>query len=382
MAHIARRFARHLAMALVGPTLALTSAAGAQELPKTMTWTSYDVGSAGYAEASAMADAFGKEYGTRIRIQPSGSGIGRLQPVIGGRAGYGFLATEAFFAAEGTQDFADRRWGPQNLHVLAGRPATFGMPTAADADIDSIKDVKGKRVAFVAGNPSTNVKCDAILAFAGYTREDVEVVMFPTYDNAMSSLAQGQADATCTTTTPSQMYELAESPRGIHWVEIPPDDEEGWARIREVAPFFKPFEETIGAGISKDNPVDLMAYRYPVIVTPAETSADEVYAMVKAVDETYGMYKNATAIMPRWEMKQAGTPPIDAPFHEGAVRYLEEKGIWTQEHEAWNQDRLARLNALRDAWDKAMSEGEDMSDEEFAKLWEKKREEALASLQQ
>lgn len=360
--------------------LGLGAAAQAQDMPDTMTWTSYDVGSAGYAEASAIADAFGKEYGTRVRIQPSGSSIGRLQPVTAGQADYGYLATEAFFSAEGTYDFADRRWGPQNLRVLAGRPASFGMPTAADAEIETIADVEGKRVAFVAGNPSVNVKCDAILAFGGLTRDDVEAIMFPTYAAAMSSLAQGKADATCTTTTPSQLYELAESPRDIHWVDVPADDAEGWARVREIAPFFKPYTETVGAGLSEENPADMLAYRYPVLVTMADKSADEVYAMTKALDETFGMYKDATAVMPRWELSDSGTPPIDVPFHEGAVRYLKEKGIWTEEHEAWNQQRTERLDALIAAWDEAMSEGADLSDEDFAKLWETKRQEALAGL--
>ena len=356
------------------------TAAQAQELPDTMTWTSYDVGSAGYAEASAIADAFGKQYGTRVRIQPSGSSIGRLQPVVAGQAGYGYLATEAFFSAEGTYDFADRRWGPQDLRALAGRPASFGMPTAADAGIETIADVAGKRVAFVAGNPSVNVKCDAILAFAGLTRDDVEAIMFPTYAAAMSSLAQGQADATCTTTTPSQLYELVESPRGIHWVDVPADDQEGWARVEEIAPFFKPYTEAVGAGLSEGNPANMLAYRYPVLLTMADTSADEVYAMTKALDETFDLYKDATAVMPRWALSEAGTPPVDVPFHEGAIRYLEEKGIWTEEHDAWNQKRLERLDALRNAWEQAMTEGADLSDEQFAELWETKRQEALAAL--
>lgn len=356
------------------------AAAGEVALPDTMTWTSYDVGSAGYAEASAIADAFGKKYGTRIRIQPSGSSIGRLVPIVEEDADYGYLATEAFFSAEGVYDFADRRWGPQNLRALAGRPSSFGMPTAADAGIETIADVEGKRVAYVAGNPSVNVKCDAILAFAGLTREDVELIMFPTYNAAMSSLAQDRADATCTTTTPSQLYELESSPRGIHWVDLPADDEEGWARLNEVAPFFKPFTETVGAGITEEDPVNLLAYRYPVLLTRADKDADEVYAMVKALDETYDMYKNATAVMPRWDLEMSGTPPIDVPFHEGAIRYLEEIGVWTEEHQAWNEARTARLEALMTAWDKAMAEGEEMSDEEFAQLWEEYRTEALASL--
>lgn len=45
------------------------------------------------------------------------------------------------------------------------------MVTAADADIRS--DAKGKRGALVAGNPSINVKCEAVLAFGGLTLDDI-----------------------------------------------------------------------------------------------------------------------------------------------------------------------------------------------------------------
>lgn len=349
-------------------------------LPDTMTWSSYDVGSAGYAEASAIADAFGKKYGTRIRIQPSGSAIGRLQPLLSGRADVGYLATETFFAAEGIHDFATRRWGPQNLRAIAGRPSSIGVFTAADAGIETMEDLKGKRFAYVAGNPSINVKCDAFLAFAGLTRDDLDAVMFPTYASAMSSLARGEADASCTTTTPSHVYELAESPRGIRWLDMEPDDKAGWAKVSEVAPFFAPFEETLGAGISKEDPVHIMAYRYPVMAVRADMDADAVYNMLKAVDETYPMYKDATAVMTRWDINKAGVPAIDVPFHEGAVRYLKEKGIWTAEHQAWNDARTERLNALLEAWPKAMAEGEGKSDEAFAQIWKAHRQKALESL--
>lgn len=58
-----------------------SSGVHAAELPKTMVWTSYDFGSAGFAQASAVANAFQKKFGTRIRIVPSGTGIGRMLPV-------------------------------------------------------------------------------------------------------------------------------------------------------------------------------------------------------------------------------------------------------------------------------------------------------------
>ncbi len=350
-------------------------------LPETMLWTSYPIGSAGHSEASAIANAFVNEYGTRVRIAPSSSAIGRLQPVISGRVDYGFLGSASFFSSEGIFDFADRDWGPQNLRALAGRASGFGLVTAADAGIRSVAEAEGKRVAYVAGNPSLNLLCDATLAFAGLTREDIQLIRFPSYGATMSSLAQGQADATCTTTTPSAMYELAESPRGIHWVDMPADNEEGWERVQAIAPFVQPFAETKGAGVSEENPAHIFAYRYPTLATQPDRSADEVYAFMKALDETFDQYKNATDLMMRWNLETSGTLPQNLPFHEGAIRYLKEIGVWTEEHQAWNEARLERLNTLRQAWDEVMAEGEDLSDEEFLDLWLERREQAIASLE-
>jgi len=224
------------------------------------------------------------------------------------------------------------------------------------------------------------VKCNAFLAFAGLSEDDLEAIMFPTYASAMSSLARGEADASCTTTTPSHVYELAESPRGIRWLNMDPNDKEGWAKVNELAPFFAPYKETIGAGISEENPVNIMAYRYPVLAVRSDMDAETVYNMLKAVDETYPMYKDATAAMPRWDINLSGVPAIDVPFHDGAIRYLKEKGIWTDEYQAWNDARTARLNALLEAWPKAVAEGEGKSDEEFAQIWEKHRQQALGAL--
>jgi len=98
------------------------------------------------------------------------------------------------------------------------------------------------------------------------------------------------------------------------------------------------------------------------------------------MDETFDLYKNATKVMPRWSVDVAGVPPADAAFHEGAIRYLKEKGIWTDEHQQWNDARVKRQQALQAAWDETMAQGKDMSEEQFAELWEKNRQAAIASL--
>ena len=68
-------------------------------IPETMIWSTYDVGSSGYVQASAIADAFAKKYGTRIRLLPSGTDVGRLTPLAIGRVSFGFLANEVYFSS-------------------------------------------------------------------------------------------------------------------------------------------------------------------------------------------------------------------------------------------------------------------------------------------
>jgi len=355
--------------------------ASSQELPDTMVWTAYGVGSTGYSEASAFADAFGKKYGTRVRIQPSGSGVGRLQPLLQGRADYAFLGTEAFFVSEGTYDFATKDWGPTELRAVAGRPASTTLVAAGDAGIKTVADAKGKRIAFIAGNPSINAKCEAILAFGGLTLDDVEAITFPTYSSAMSSMTRNEADATCTQPTTSELYELAESPRGIYYVPLEVDNKEGWDRLLKVLPIMAPSQETIAAGLAEGEVARMAAYRYPVIAATADKSADDVYAFIKALDETYDLYKDSTAVMPRWKLDSSAKPPIDLPFHEGAIRYLTEIGLWTDEDETWNQKRTERLNSLVAAWKEFNPQHADLSEEDFAAAWMDRRAEIVAGLE-
>lgn len=361
-------------------TLMLGSLPGfAQDIPKQMMWSSYDVGSSGHSEASAIADALMKAHQTRIRIMPSGTSIGRLLPLKTGRVQYGYLANETYFATEALYDFASREWGPQDLRVLMGRPSAYGLATAKDANIKTTADLKGKRIAYIKANPSINVKNDAILAFAGLTRDDVEVVEAPSYGAAIRSVIEGRADAAGGVATSGLMRELEASPRGLRWVDIAPDNTEGWENLRQVASFFAPVVATVGAGLSDDAPANLISYRYPMITVYADRSDDEVYAMTKAVADAYPAFKDATKVMPEWATDKAGVPPADAPFHPGAVKYLKEAGVWTAEHDTWNENRLARLKLVQQAWETASEKAldENVKDDDWAAYWDKYRAENL-----
>jgi len=345
-----------------------------------MIWTCYDVGSSGYVQASAIADAFLKNFGTKVRLLPSGTGIGRLLPLATKRVQCGYLANEVYFATEGLFDFSAREWGPQDLRVILAHPSSTSMLTTKVSGIKTPKDMKGKRVSWIVGNPSMYVKAEAQLAFAGLTWDDVVKVEFPSYAANLRALIEGKTDIATGTLTAPIIYELASTPKGFQVIEFPPDDKEGWKRAQKIAPFMFPSQETRGPGVSKENPVWIAHVRYPMITVYADADPDWVYNYIKAIDETFSIYKDSFPVMPDWRIEMAGVPPADAPFHEGAIRYLKEKGVWKAKYDTWNNARLRHMKKVRKAWEKAVSEAEakKMKSKHFPKFWLEQRARALA----
>jgi TRAP transporter TAXI family solute receptor len=337
--------------------LSVSAAVAAEvKLPRTMVWSSYDLGSAGHTEASGMANALQKHYETRIRIVPSGTSIGRLLPMTTGRVTYGFLGNETFFASEATFDFAAKRWGPQDLRVLMGRPSPIGIAISncSKRPIKTVADLKGLKIGFVKGNPSVNVKNDAILAFAGLTRKDIQPIWFGGWGQQLPALLSGQIDGMSNVPTSSQVRQIEASPGGLCWPEMPPDDKAGWKRTQAIAGFLKPVKATAGAGLSEEKPKWLAGYRYPVLSTYARTSADEVYSLMKALHLTFKDYNKTTVASKGWAMGVGGRPPYDAATHEGAIRLMKEIGVWTAKDQAWNDARLVRAEKVQVAWDDAV----------------------------
>ncbi|CAD5258868.1 MULTISPECIES: TAXI family TRAP transporter solute-binding subunit [Halomonadaceae] len=363
---------------------ASTAVAVAQEtnnLPQSMVWSSYDLGSAGYSEASAIANAVQNKFDTRVRVLPSGTSIGRLLPIKTGRAQFGFLSNEVFFASEGTHEFADPTWGPQEIRVMLGRPASVGLIAAGDLGAEEVEDLRGHRVGFVRGNPALNLKTDAYLAFGGLTRDDVDVVWYGSYGALKDAIIAGQLDAMGMVPTSSLAREIESSSRGMTWLEFPPEDTAGWEAARSLISFAEPIQQAVGAGISEEEPVWMLGYRYPMLTTYADTSEEEVYNLVKAIDESYGLFKDATSQASNWDVSKSIVPPADAPWHEGAIRYAKEQGYWTEEAQQWQEARLSRFEQIQQAWSEAREafEQSGQPEDEWPTFWDSYRNQHVST---
>ena len=200
----------------------------------------------------------------------------------------------------------------------------------------------------------------AVLAFGGLTRKDIQEVWFGSYSAMKDAVLANQLDAFGSTTTSSNMRQIEASSRGLTWPPFEPDNKAGWDAMKAIISYVEPAKETKGAALSETNPIWLVGFRYPMIITYASTSEEEVYNLVKAIDESFDLFNKTTASSANWDVKRSIRTPADAPWHPGAIKYAKEKGYWTVEDQAWHDKRLARLKAVRELWEKTTVEFDQM----------------------
>lgn len=376
------RFARSgFAAAVAGLAFCGASAALAQDLklPSTLTFTAYDTGSSGFNIAVAVGKMFKDKYNTDVRVLPAGNDVARLAPLKANRGQVSAMGVGIYFAQEAVFEFATKEWGPQPLQVLLAANAcnALGLVVANDVGVKEMKDLKGKRIAFVVGSPALNQNALAMIAFGGLTQNDVKVVEFASNAAMFKGMINNEADAAFSSTINGQTREVESSPRGIWWARTPHGDKAGWERIKKVGPFFLPHMASCGSGgLSASNQAEMPTYPYPIFMSYASAAPDLVYGVTKAMITGYDAYK-------------AGAPGADGlalnkqklqwavPFHAGAVKALKEAGAWSDADEAHNNGLLKRQGVLASAWEAFLKTNPPADAEPFRKAWMSARKDAL-----
>ncbi|MBE0621221.1 MAG: TAXI family TRAP transporter solute-binding subunit [Burkholderiales bacterium] len=349
------------------------------KLPATLAWSAYDVGSGGYNQSVGIGNALKQKYNVSLRVLPGKNDVSRNLPLRNGQVQFSANGVGgAYLAQEGLYDFGSKQWGPQPVRglLLNTSDQLLTVLAAKDSGIKTVADMKGKRVAWVIGAPSLNENITAILAFANLTWNDVEKVEFGGFGAAMDGIVNNQVDAAFSSSISGKAYAIAKSPRGLIYPVISHKDKEGWKRLNKLAPFFMPYMGTEGAELSKDHPAESSTYPYPILMTYASQKTDLVYNMTKAMVDSFDLYKSSAPGNSGWAVDRQNFAWV-IPFHDGAIKYWKEAGLWKPEHQKHNDMLIKRQQVLAKAW-AGMNKADDLDPQAFATAWEKTRAEALA----
>lgn len=369
---------RTFASLAFGAACLLSSSALAADvkLPSTLAWTSFDTGSLGYNQSIAVGKALEDAYGISLRVLPTSTDQSRIAPARDGRVPFALSGSDVFYAFEGVLGYASPEWGPQPLTALAlaGAKNCLGMGVAANQNMNTLADLKGKRLGWVVGSPALQSNVRAFLAFAGLTVDDVQLVEEPSYGGAWTAFSNGQIDAmTAVTSGSGLLQQAAASPYGLKWLPTPLDDKEGWKRLQAASPHFSPRKATVGVGFDEAHPLDCVGVPYPALVTYT-ADPDLSYNVIKAINEQAPVYTKAQSGTEGWTAA-AQVYGWVVPYNDAAIKYYNEVGTWDGDKQKHNDQLVARGKVLQDAWKKMA--GASATGDDFAKQWMKVRADAL-----
>jgi TRAP transporter TAXI family solute receptor len=352
--------------------------AGDVQLPRTLAWSAYQTGTAGYSQAVAIGNVLQRQYGVNLRVVPGRNDVSRLATLRANRVTMSAGGSEAVYAQEGILNFASRIWGPQPIRAILSNfspSCSFNFATAADADIHQVEDIRGKRVAFVQGAPSLNNATAALLAYANLTWDDVVRVEVGGYNASVEAIINDRADVAGGACNSTPFLRVESSPRGLRFVRFPHDNPEAIQRVRDRLPWYVPHVAVEGPTIPKEG-IEVFTSAYPLLVTMDTVDEEWTYGLAKIMHLHFDDYKGSAPGGTGWAIEGQQLENAFLPYHNGAVRYFREIGLWTDEAEARQQANLHRQQVLRDAWESFLPTApEDFG--AFQAQWLKVREQAL-----
>jgi hypothetical protein len=262
-----------------------------------------------------------KEQNIKVTAESSGASVANAKLIGTGDTDFALLQNDiASYAYYGKMMFdapIKNLLGCMTLY-----PETIQLVARRDANIKSVKDLKGKRVSIGPLGSGTTENAKQILGAWGMGVDDIQSQQLKTRQ-AADYLVDGRLDAYFATTAVGAAGIIDTAVR-VPSVIVPIKGRRAKKLMKEYA-FYA--EDTVPPGIYKgvDKPVDTVAVM-AMMVARADLEDDIVYAIVKATYEDLDQVKKAHAKFKVIDVKRSQMG-MSVPLHPGAERYFKEVGV-------------------------------------------------------
>ena len=265
-------------------------------------------------------------------------------------------AAISYFATRGEGTW-NKKYDIRAIATMAPNVALF--IARADSGIESIADLKGKRVITGPAGAGFQMFIEPILAEHGVAWDDITSIN-ATQSGSVDQLGDGSADAAFLGgAVPTGSITQATSTFDVKFV--PFDEDKRQALIEKYA-FFHP--ATIPAGVYKGLDADFQGLNVGSmhVITAAAQPDDLIYEVTKTIwsnrAEIAGKHPAGKALNEKNITRDTGIE-----YHPGAVRFYQEAGLWPTSEADGETDAAAGDDTEQDA-DKAAGEktGADTSD--------------------
>lgn len=285
-------------------------------------------GSLGYAIASGVAQVVSEETDLMMRAVGQGGSSVYIPALDRGEIAFATSNSfEAVFATQGTGNFEQANPDVRIAAML--QPFAVGIMVAADSDIQSLEDLKGRTFPVgYARQRLVGVMQEAIFEAAGIAPGDLDGVPVSNFVEGAELLAQGRVAGVLLAPGSGVVKQTyAQTPvRFITVVESP----EVEAALAEALPgSYAATTEPSDRMPEIAETVDLLGYQY-ALLTHADADEEMVYQTVKtlhankdALVQTHGSFRG-------FDPADMALQVEGATYHPGAIRFFREAGIWPE----------------------------------------------------
>lgn len=225
------------------------------------------------------------------------------------------------YAWEGTRSF-ESDGKVDSFRVVAGLYAEAVQLVTMDPSIKTVADLKGKSVSI--GAPASGVYFNAIdvLSAAGLTEADISA-QYQSFADSTDALKDGKIDAAFIVAgapTPA-ITELCTTNNAY----LVPIDGDVADKLIKECPFYTDYEIPAQTYPGQSEAVKTVTVKATLIVD-ANASEENVYALTSAIFDHIGEITAENNKGAELSVENA-TSGMTVPFHTGAAKYFEEKGI-------------------------------------------------------
>lgn len=311
--------------AAVAATLGLAGAASAQQTFITIgtggvTGVYYPTGGA----ICRLVNKDRKEHGVRCSVESTGGSVYNTRTIREGELDFGIVQSDVQSAAmEGVRAFdGDEPYGDLRA-VFSVHSEPMHVMVRADAGINSVSDMKGKRVNI--GNPGsgTRVLADVLMEAAGVSPDDFALAAELKSSEQSAALCDGKIDAAIWAAgLPNGSTMEATSTCDVKILDLTTS---GTDKVLAANPAYA--AAMIPAGLYPGNEDEIASWGpKATFVTDANTPDEVVYVLVKGIFENFDDFKKLHPAFGTLTEEGMIKDGLSAPLHPGAVKYYKEKG--------------------------------------------------------
>jgi len=324
-------------------TLSLVGASSAAGLPKVLNLATMPPGMIVNAQSVGIADICSKYTPISIKVMPSTNEMVWVPMMVTGEIDIGVASSlpirQAYrgkFVFEGIAKKAGVKGFPLRL-IGGGSPLRVNFVVRGDDPAQKIPDLKGRRVVSFREGTHFDLYTKARLANGGLTLKDVKQVPVANPIESARAVMEGRADSG-DLAVGAPIATEAVGKVNARWLPLDPSP----AAVKRLKEFCETaYVALVPGGVHIGVPEDQYLMHMDVIfVAREDISEAAIYEITKALYEHNAELVKKPGLF-EWTTDKYLTKEPQLPYHQGAIRFYKEKGLWTKEWEEFQGAVLA-----------------------------------------